>query len=231
MRTTTGPRARRASVLLGAVLAGLMALVVGVAWTLSHQSESGPERRGPASSASSPGSSSEAPSSPAPSSPAPASPAPDGATPPDADPSSGSLDPVPYEEVTPQPAVALSAIADFGTGLTVAIVEVEAVRSEARSPGEISAPAVRLTMRARNASGRPIDVEGMVVTLEYGADRTPAVDIHEPGGAPFAGVLAPGASTRGVYVFNVPAGDRDLVRVTTSYTGAAPTLVLAGSMA
>ncbi|MCD4535479.1 hypothetical protein LRP67_15420 [Nocardioides sp. cx-169] len=218
---TTGPGPRPVRVLLGAALTALLALVVGVVWTLWPHSASAPERRESASSASSRGPSSEAPA-PAPST--PMSPAPD------TDPSSGSLDPVPYEEVTPQPAVPLSATADFGTGLTLAVLESEAVRSEASGPGEISAPALRLTMRLRNASSEPIDIEGMVVTLEYGSARTPAVDVRQPGGAPFGGVLAPGATARGVYVFNVPASERKQVRVVTSYTGAAPTVVLTGSL-
>ncbi|MCD4527479.1 hypothetical protein [Nocardioides sp. cx-173] len=219
---TTGPGPRPPRALLGAALTALTALVVGVVWTLWPHSASAPERRESASSATSGGTSSEAPDPATPST--PMSPAPD------PDPSSGSLDPVPYEEVTPEPALPLSATADFGTGLTLAVLESEAVRSKASGPGEISAPALRLTMRLRNASGEPIDIEGMVVSLEYGTARTPAVDVHQPGGAPFGGVLAPGATTRGVYVFNVPVSERDQVRVTTSYTGTAPTVVLAGSL-
>jgi hypothetical protein len=224
MRTIPSSAPRRTSVLLGVVLTALVTLVVGVVWTLSQDSDADPDPErvaGPAATASATAdpSASATPSTSRPSPPSGGSE------------SSGSLQPAPYEDVTPQPAVPLAATADFGTGLSLRIVEVEAVRSEARSPGEVSAPAVRLTMRARNASSRPIAVEGLVVALEHGAARTPAVGVTEPGGAPFAGVVAPGATARGVYVFNVPPGERDQVRVTTSYTGAAPTLVLAGSLA
>lgn len=148
--------------------------------------------------------------------------------PPASTPTAGSLDPVPYEEVTPEPPVPLTATADFRTGLTVQVTDIESVRSVAQRPGEISAPALRLTLQAHNSSGEPISLDGMVVTLEYGADRTPAINVHEPAGAPFEGVLAPGDSVHGVYVFNVPDEARSQIRVTTSYTGEAPTLVLAG---
>jgi hypothetical protein len=223
MRTIPSSAARRTSVLLGVVLTALVTLVAGVVWTLSQDSDADPDPErvaGPAATA-----------TPTATADPSASATPSTSPPSGGSGSSGSLQPAPYEEVTPQPAVPLAATADFGTGLSLRIVEVEAVRSEARSPGEVSAPAVRLTMRARNASSRPIAVEGLVVALEHGAARTPAVGVTEPGGAPFAGVLAPGATARGVYVFNVPPGERDRVRVTTSYTGAAPTLVLAGSLA
>lgn len=148
--------------------------------------------------------------------------------PPASTPTAGSLDPVPYEEVIPEPPVPLTATADFRTGLTVQVTDIESVRSVAQRPGEISAPALRLTLQARNSSAEPISLDGMVVTLEYGADRTPAINVHEPAGAPFEGVLAPGDSVQGVYVFNVPDEARSQIRVTTSYTGEAPTLVLAG---
>lgn len=229
MSVSTGPGPRSRITLVGMV-AALAALIAVAGWWLAR-SEDGPaadpEPRasgGPAAAASSTLGS------------APASADAQGEQTTEATPSataepSGSLEPVPYAEVTPRPAVPLSATADFGTGLTVEITRVEAVRSKAERPGEISAPAVRLTMRAHNDSKQPITVEGMVVTLEYGADRTPAVNVHEPGGDPFAGVVAPGATARGVYVFNVPARARDRIRVVTSYTGAAPTLVLAGSVA
>ncbi len=145
-------------------------------------------------------------------------------------PSPGSLDPVPYQEVTPEAAGALTAVADFGTGLSVRATRFEAVRSDASRPGEISAPAVRVTLRAENDSARAIRVATMIVTADHGPDRTPAIAVAKPGGEPFAGELAPGASARGVYLFNVPEEDRGRVRLTLSYTTEAPTLVLAGSV-
>ena len=141
------------------------------------------------------------------------------------------LEPVPYEEVTPKPAIPLSATADFGTGLTLKVTDVEPVRSVARRPGEISAPAVRISMQARNGSSKPISLDGMAVSVDYGSHRTPAIEVAEPGGDPFQGTLAAGHSRRGVYIFNVPITGRDGIHVTTSYTAAAPTLVFTGSAA
>jgi hypothetical protein len=143
--------------------------------------------------------------------------------------STGSLTPVPYHAVTPQPAIPLRATADFGTGLRLQVTGIDSVRSRAQRPGEISAPAIRITLQARNDSARPISLAGMVLTVDYGAHRTPAIEVAQPGGSPFEGVLPAGRTARGVYVFNVPLADRDRIRVTTSYTGSAPTLVLAGS--
>lgn len=143
----------------------------------------------------------------------------------------GSLEPVPYQEVTPEPAIPLSATGDFGTGLTLEVTDVEPVRSVARRPGEISAPALRVHLEAHNGSSKAIPLDGMVITLDYGSHRTPAVDVAEPGGDPFRGTLTAGRSQRGVYVFNVPEVERGRIRLTMSYTGAAPTLVLTGSAA
>ena len=235
MGVGTGLARRSRRSLLGVLAVALTALVAVTAWLLVRPGDSRPagdggppDARGSVAPATPSRSATAGPAqAPAPTGDAPAG-SPTAAS---TAASPGSLQTVPYAEVTPRPAIPLSATADFGTGLTVAISQIESVRSKAERPGEISAPAVRLTLRAHNASGRPITIEGMVVTLEYGRKRTPAISVHEPGGVPFAGVLAPGSSARGVYVFNVPHDARDQIRVITSYTGAAPTLVLAGSVA
>lgn len=232
MTVPTGPGSPPSHRLLGSLALAVVVLVAAVCWWLVEQTDSRPEGQ-PAPSPSATTTGPTAPPSASPTPPTAAPPSPDGEAQSSASatPSPGSLAPVPYAEVTPQPAIPLTATADFGTGLTVEISKVEPVRSTATRPGEISAPALRLTLRAHNGSARAIAVEQMVVTLEYGRERTPAVNVQEPGGKPFAGVLAPGASQRGVYVFNVPDPARDEIRVTTSYTGSAPTLVLAGSVA
>ena len=143
-------------------------------------------------------------------------------------PTPGSLDPVPVAEPSRAPAVSLDAIGDFGTGLTLRIVDIAAVEGVARGPGEISGPALRLTMEARNSSRRPVSLEGMVVALDHGATKTPAATLSEPGGDPFVGQVAPGGTARASYVFAIPEGARDRVRVTTSYTGSAPTVIFRG---
>jgi len=135
----------------------------------------------------------------------------------------------PYREVTPEPAIPLTRTADFGTGLTLSVTATEAVQGVARGPGEVAGPALRLSMRADSDGSAPIGLDTMTVTVTYGAERTPASSLQQPGGDPFQGELAPGASARAAYVFAVPTDERDRIRVTAGYTGDAPTVVFAGA--
>lgn len=146
-------------------------------------------------------------------------------------PTPGSLDPVPVEEVSTAPPVALTETGDFGTGVTLRIIDVSAVEGVARGPGQVSGPALLLTLEAHNDSARAVSLEGMVVALDYGEAHTPAMPLSEPKGDPFGGELAPGATAEAAYVFAVPEESRDRIRVTTSYTGSAPTVVFRGSAA
>lgn len=145
-------------------------------------------------------------------------------------PEPGSLDPVPVREVETAPPVGLAETGDFGTGLTLRIRNWQPVEGVARGPGEIAGPAVRLVLEAHNDTGRPVSLEGVVVALEHGPDHTPAITLSEPDADPFEGELAAGGTARAAYVFAVPEEERDRVRVSASYTGAAPTLVFQGAL-
>jgi hypothetical protein len=157
--------------------------------------------------------------------------------PPDSKPSSGStevpepgsLETVKVEEVSYAPPVGLDETADFGTGLTLRLTEIEAVEGVARGPGQVSGPALRLVVKARNASKAPVSLEGMVVALAYGAAGTPATSLSEPGGKPFEGELPARGEAVAVYVFAVAEESRDRVTVSASYTGSAPTVVFEGA--
>lgn len=156
---------------------------------------------------------------------------------PDSEPSSGptevpdpgSLEPVTVEEVTVAPAVGLDDTADFGTGLTLRITSIEAVAGEARGPGQVSGPALRLRVEARNSGAGAVSLEGMVVALAHGAGDTPAMSLLEPGARPFEGEVPPGGEAVAAYVFAVPPESRDRVTITASYTGSAPTVVFEGA--
>ena len=125
--------------------------------------------------------------------------------------------------------VALDETGDFGTGLTVELTGISPVEGVARAPGEIAGPALEVSVEALNDSSQDVSLDGVVVFLSYGADRVPASEFGH-GSAPLSGSVAPGAATPGTYVFAVPEGERDDIRVEVSYTGEAPTVVFTGSV-
>lgn len=140
-------------------------------------------------------------------------------------PGSGATEPDPA--VRTKKAVPLDATARFGTGLTVRITRITPITGRAAAPGEVGGPALRIQLEAQNRSGRPISLDGSVVFVSYGADRTPAVELST-GEKRLSGTVAPGGERRGTYVFTVPKDQRDDVRVEVSYTGKAPTVALQG---
>lgn len=140
----------------------------------------------------------------------------------------GALDRAPYAEATPEPAIGLRATADFENGLTIRITAIEKVRGEARGPGEIDGPALRLRVRAHNDGTKAVDLETVMLTLTYGRSRTPAPELHHPGGRALAGRLPSDGTRDGTYLFSVPPEQRDRIRVTASHVGGAPVRVLAG---
>jgi hypothetical protein len=146
-------------------------------------------------------------------------------------PSPGSLDEVPVDEITPEPAIPLTATAALGQGLALRIVEVEDVKGVARGVGEIAGPALRVTLELSNRSDAEVSVDSAVVDLLAGPDRTPAATLTGPGGRAFEGSVPPGETGTGVYVFGVPAEDRTPVRVSVSYRSGAPVAVFAGDVA
>ncbi len=145
-------------------------------------------------------------------------------------PSPGSLDVVPVREVATEPAVPLTAAADFGTGVTLRILRIESVSGVARGVGEIEGPALRLTLRMSNDSGSAVSLESVIVDATTGADRTPAPTLSGPGAELFDGEIQSGGSTTGVYVFAVPEDARDRLRVTVSYLSGAPAVAFAGGV-
>ena len=141
-------------------------------------------------------------------------------------PGSGGTEPT--HAVRTTRAVPLDATADFGTGLTVRITRITPVAGKATAPGEVDGPALRIALEAHNTGRHPISLDGSVVFVSYGPDRTPATELSS-GERRFRGSVAPGGTRAATYVFTVPKDQRGDVRVEVSYTGRAPTVALQGS--
>jgi len=141
----------------------------------------------------------------------------------------GSGQTVPVGEVRTLKPVPLQSTGDFGTGLTVRLAGIHAVKGVANAPGEIAGPALEVTVVADNGATGRISLDGVVVFLSYGTDRTPASEFDTMG-EPLRRGLAAGSTRTGTYVFAVPSDQRGDVRVEVSYTGKAPTVAFEGSV-
>ncbi len=119
--------------------------------------------------------------------------------------------------------------AETSPGVTASVVRVEAVSGEARGPGEVAGPALRVTIDVKNGSGKAIRTELGLINVYYGKDRRPAGLLSGPGAAPFPEQIPAGGSGRGTSVFNVPVDDRDLIEIEFSYSTDAAIVIFRGS--
>ena len=105
------------------------------------------------------------------------------------------------------------------------------VKSKASGLGEISAPAVRLSIRLTNTGTKNLDLTSVVVNAYYGSAGTPGIQINgDPASKPFTGSLKPGAKATAVFVFNMPVSKRGDATITVSPSPTLPIAVFAGSV-
>ena len=115
--------------------------------------------------------------------------------------------------------------------VVVTLPAIEAIEGTAVGPGNIAGPALRVTVRVENGTAEPLALGGVAVNLAHGPDRTPASPLDDPSRRPFATMVEPGESAEGVYVFTVPADERDQVTVEVGYEAGAPLLLFTGPVA
>lgn len=102
-------------------------------------------------------------------------------------------------------------------GLTAKVASVESYTATATRPGEVSGPAVKVTLTLVNSTGSPFALSTATVNAYYGSASTPADPVQGDASAkPFSGTLKPGATATAVYVFTVPAADAGDVTLTLS---------------
>lgn len=126
--------------------------------------------------------------------------------------------------------VALASTSDLRNGMRARLVEVRSVDAHARIPGEVSGPALRVTVELTNTTASPASLDRVAVNLYTGSDGVPAVPVTEQAGPALHGSLAPGASARGTYAFTVPVAQRGEVTVTVGVGPQIGTAVFSGAV-
>lgn len=214
----------RRNAIIGGVV--LVVVVVLVAVWLGNRSDSSPASSSPGSSTSPSPSSSTNPGSTL--SPSPSS-TKGGGTSTSASPSTNSSDAM--NPAKPQQ-VRFPQTAQPAKNVSLSISRVEAITGKGHIPGEISGPALRVSLTATNETARKIAVNTTVANLYYGAGRTPASPLIKSGAKPFPASIKPGQRATGVFVFTVPKNDRAKLQLevvlgqrfrVVNFTGACPT--------
>ncbi len=129
------------------------------------------------------------------------------------------LEPVPLDET-----------AQFGDQVSAELVDLVAVEAEGQVPGEVSGPALRVTVRLINGTSQPLALDAVTVFLYFGPDLTPAPQIGDDDGDVFRGSLPPGDSAQASYTFSVAENERDDISVTVSHSPTSTTVVFSGAV-
>ena len=129
--------------------------------------------------------------------------------------------------ISTAPTLPLTGVGRFGTGITATVVKAIRVTAIARLAGEVSGPAVAVTLSVRNGSSRPSDLSQVVVTVADHAGL-PASPIGDNGSDPLVGTLAVGKSASGVYVFSLPAKTSNPLTISVMFSTTAPVVLFVG---
>jgi hypothetical protein len=107
--------------------------------------------------------------------------------------------------------------------VTVTVRGLTAVSVGAQGPGEVAGPGVRVDLEVRNDSSEPFDLGTLAVNAS--TDGTPAIPSDSAPAKALSGQLVRGRTATGVYVFTVPKGAEDDLRVDVSSSSAADVVV------
>lgn len=101
-------------------------------------------------------------------------------------------------------------------GTVVWVTKISDVSVEGTGPGEINGPGVAVTLKIKNGSTTSLDLNGTAVSAYFG-DLPASLSSAAPTDL-LAGVLKPGKSATGTYVFMKPAGASAQVHVEVENT-------------
>jgi hypothetical protein len=112
--------------------------------------------------------------------------------------------------------------------VTATVVKLEAIKAKARIPGEVAGAGLAVTVKLVNRSKEPVNASAVLVTL-YDSTMAPGGDMTAPPAKHMRGLLEPGKSTKGVYVFTIATKRRSPVTITVTLPTRSPVLAFRGN--
>lgn len=119
--------------------------------------------------------------------------------------------------------------ADLPDGIRISVASAREIEVTAETPGEVAGPAVAVTLTVDNPTQKARDLSTAMVSLTGSGGTLGQPTTSDPY-APFAGVVPPGGSATGTYVFLLPIEERDALSITVEYLAGAPIALFAGDI-
>ncbi|WP_264702596.1 DUF4352 domain-containing protein [Micropruina sonneratiae] len=108
------------------------------------------------------------------------------------------------------------------------MTSIRRLQMKGMGPGEISGPALRITVRVSNYTDTAISIDSAVVNLTDSKGRVGTPYAGSPA-RPLAGTIDAGRKATGVYVFSVKKSARSPITVTVTYEPGAETALFVGN--
>lgn len=124
--------------------------------------------------------------------------------------------------------LALHEVAKVPGGYLVEVGDLEELVVEARVAGEVSGPAIAVTVHLENESTSALDTSQVTVTATNDAGE-PLSHLSGPPSNPFEGRLEPGGSAQAVYVFGLTEGSVHPLTITVTPAPDVPVAVFVGA--
>jgi hypothetical protein len=135
---------------------------------------------------------------------------------------------VPSKAVTSRPPVKLDKPAKPTGDVVVTLPSIKAINAKGQGPGEVSGPALAVTVRVQNNGDKPVDLSNTVVNLTA-ANGDPGAMMTGSPASPLPSEVKAGKTASGVYVFAVPKNQRDPITVEASINPDVPVVVFRGT--
>lgn len=134
---------------------------------------------------------------------------------------------VPTKAVSSRPPVKLDKPAKPTQTVVVTLPSIKAINAKGQGPGEVSGPALAVTVKVTNDGDSDVDLTSTVVNLTA-ANGDPGSMMTGAPAKPLPAKVKPGKSASGVYVFAVPKNQRNPITVEASINADVPVAVFRG---
>ncbi len=112
--------------------------------------------------------------------------------------------------------------------IAVSLKSIKSTKVTGHGPGEISGPALVVTVVVKNGSSSRVSVDSAIVTLIDSKGNVGTPMTGSPA-RPFTGSVAAGDSATGVYVFQIGTKVRNPIRVSVTYSTEHTTALFVGN--